>query len=96
MATANSLITKIDVLVKKLGDELAPEDIKGGWTDKRREDTTKLLTDLKVDIKAGKTIDNLSIPRGLDYWGIFSGPLLEETAILSNEYNQWVLSRNKK
>lgn len=43
---------------------------------------TILVNKLKSDITFGEPVVNLSLPRGLDYWGIFSGPLLEGMAML--------------
>lgn len=88
MMTRNEIVSKLETIINKLEKELPPPEIKNGWTEDSREGMLKFFQLLHSDLTSGAEVANrteyVTIPRGLDHWGITGGELFEEAAKISH------------
>jgi hypothetical protein len=76
---------RIDQMIQVLSAPLTAKEIADGWTEKSKAAMLEFFEKLRDSIRSGDKLPPLSISRGMDFWGITGGDLLEEGAVISNE-----------
>lgn len=88
MEYRDTLIIKIKHVIEVLSKPLPAEEIASGWTKKAQREWLKYFEGLLHDLNTNKVPNNVQIARAMDHWGIVSGSLLEEAAIISNQIRE--------
>src|SRR5262245_17046176 len=92
MSDRASLSRRIDRLLQRLSSGLTPSDAANGWSEQSRAAMIEVLEKLRDRLAAPQALSNeekqLNLPRGMDFWGITGGDLLEEGAEISCELNE--------
>ena len=75
-----ALISEVQEMIRRLSQPLASSDIQDGWSEEARSlflgTFEKLLDRLSDDTPLTDKERELNIVRGMDYWGILRGELL--------------------
>lgn len=87
MTERSALLAEIDAILCALSEELSDADRSGGWTPPSVEAMQAFFGRMRLDIVALADLsahpEYLSIGRGLDHWGVGSGPLFEQALRIS-------------
>jgi hypothetical protein len=82
-----ALVSEVDLILDALGGELSAEDRRGGWSGGSQEAMRVFFSKLRLDLLGSVDVaarpEYVSIVRGLDHWGVTSGPLFEQCANIS-------------
>jgi len=88
MTSRIEVANRIEKLINKLSRQLPPQEIQNGWTEDSRKAMLDFFQRLHSDLVAGVAVSTkteyITIPRGMDHWGITDGELLEEAAKISD------------
>ncbi len=86
--TQETLLQEIDSMIQALSSPLPTSEIKEGWTPESQAAMLQFFQDLKAKILKEETLPYLSISRGMDFWGITGGKLIDKAAFISVELNK--------
>jgi hypothetical protein len=79
-----TLLVQLDNIIERLSQHLPQAEVRCGWTEESREAMRSFFEQMRIDASAGKELkflpEYVSLLRGLDHWGIASGPLFEAAA----------------
>jgi hypothetical protein len=87
MTEQSALLEEIDAIQSALSNDLSDADRRGGWTPPSQEAMQAFFRRMRLDIVALADLsaypEYASIGRGLDHWGVGSGPLFEQALRIS-------------
>lgn len=76
---------KIDFVIAELSVPVSASESADGWTPESKKAIKAYFENLKQKLQAGEALPALDVCRGMDLWGVVSGPVLEKAAQISNE-----------
>jgi hypothetical protein len=87
MSTRATLLVEIDTMLDGLSGALGTTDLRGGWGPDCQRAMRSLYERFREDVRSGVDVSRVpeyvSTVRGLDHWGVSSGPLFERAARIS-------------
>lgn len=85
MRFKDNVLQEIKMLLIKFDDMPIPAELKEGWTDESVAFAKDYVNKIYVSLTTGTELPDLGIVRGLNYWGVAGGDLLEDIARITNQ-----------
>lgn len=76
---------KIDDVIAELSTSVSASESTDGWTLESKKAIKVYFENLRLKLQAKEPLPPLDVCRGMDHWGVISGPILEKAAQISNE-----------
>lgn len=83
-----AVLEEFDRVIRLLEQPLSDVEKESGWTEKSQKAVIEMLRTARANLEIGRYVPDLSYARGLDFWGITAGELLEDIAKLSNRVRE--------
>lgn len=80
MNSEEALLQKIEYLIERLSMPLPADELSNGWSEAGQKAMLNFFEDLRLKLLAHEDLPYFGIVRGLDYWGVSSGELLQKAA----------------
>lgn len=81
-------ILRMKNLIEALSLPVSEKEASDGWSGKSKAAIKAWLVETLAKVSKGEPIPEVSLSRGLDFWGVHDGFLLKEITELSNELRE--------
>jgi len=82
------VLNEIDDLVTALENPLPADELANGWTPQSQAATLSLLAEMRNILSEDGKLPYANMGRGLDHWGVESGPLFEQVCVVSDHLSE--------
>jgi len=80
-----AIYQKIGDIIAELSAPVSASEAEDGWTLESKKAIKAYFENLRQKLQKGEALPPLDVCRGMDHWGVISGPILEKVAQISNE-----------